>query len=184
MEGDNTAGFGVNLIAYIRAEMGLGAAARGIAHALEAANVPFNILNFEHSNPSLHRDDSWKHKEVKTSEYDFTLFAINPDNLANACARVYKKFVRDRYAIGYWFWELPEIPDSWQASFGLVDEVWVGSRFVQDAISRKCSLPVFRVPVPVKINRVTEFSKQSFGLPDDSFLFLTMSDANSYIERK
>ena len=46
MEGDNSAGLGVNLIAYIRAEMGLGAAARGIAHALESAGVPFNVLNF------------------------------------------------------------------------------------------------------------------------------------------
>ena len=39
--------FGVNLIAYIRAEMGLGTAARGIAHALESAAIPFNVLNFE-----------------------------------------------------------------------------------------------------------------------------------------
>ena len=101
MEGDNALGFGVNLIAYIRAEMGLGTAARGVARALEAARVPFNILNFEHSNPSLHRDESWRHKEVTSSDYDFSLLVINPDNLANARARVQKKFARDRYAIGY-----------------------------------------------------------------------------------
>lgn len=38
---------GINLAAYIRAEMGLGQAARGMAAALETAQIPFNILNFE-----------------------------------------------------------------------------------------------------------------------------------------
>ncbi|MEN3369784.1 MAG: hypothetical protein V7609_1927 [Verrucomicrobiota bacterium] len=184
MEGDNASGFGVNLIAYIRAEMGLGTAARGVARALEAAKVPFNILNFEHSNPSLHRDESWRHKEVNFSSYDFTLLAINPDNLANAHERVQRKFVKDRYTIGYWFWELSEIPDQWQASFSLVDEVWAASRFVQEAISRKSPVPVFRVPLPICERHGPQFSRQSFSLPEDQFLFLSMSDAHSHLARK
>jgi glycosyltransferase involved in cell wall biosynthesis/cellulose synthase/poly-beta-1,6-N-acetylglucosamine synthase-like glycosyltransferase len=184
MEGDNASGFGVNLIAYIRAEMGLGTSARGVAHALEAANVPFNILNFEHSNPALHRDESWTHKVVKSSSYDFTLFAINPDNISNARTRVQKRFVKDRYTIGYWFWELPEIPDNWQASFSLVDEVWAASHFVQDAISLKSPVPVFRVPVPVRLGPTDRFSRQTFSLPENRFLFLSMSDAHSHLARK
>jgi glycosyltransferase involved in cell wall biosynthesis len=184
MDADDATGFGVNLIAYIRAEMGLGTSARGVAHALESANIPFNILNFEHSNPALHRDESWKHKEAKFSAYDFTLFAINPDNLANARARVQRKFVQDRYSIGYWFWELPEIPDNWQASFSLVDEVWAASRFIQDAISLKSPVPVFRVPVPIRLGPTDRFSRQSLSLPEDKFLFLSMSDAHSHLERK
>ena len=75
MTADNQSLLGVNLIAYIRAEMGLGTAARGLAMALEAANIPFNIINFEHSNPSLHRDASWRHKEVEFSSYDFTILS-------------------------------------------------------------------------------------------------------------
>src|SRR5437762_4716613 len=176
MEGDNALGFGVNLIAYIRAEMGLGTAARGVARALEAAKVPFNILNFEHSNPSLHRDESWKHKEVTSSDYDFSILVINPDNLANARTRVQKKFARDRYAIGYWFWELPEIPDEWLPSFALVDEVWAASHFVQDSISRKSTVPVFRVPVPIQLGPADKFSRASFGLPENRFLFLSLAD--------
>ena len=63
MTTDNRPPLGVNLIAYIRAEMGLGTAARGLAMALETASVPFNIINFEYLNPALHRDESWRHKE-------------------------------------------------------------------------------------------------------------------------
>lgn len=164
--------------------MGLGSAARGIAHALDSAGVPFNVLNFEHSNPSLHRDESWKHKEVEFSSYDFTILAVNPDNLFNAKARVQKKFVRDRYTIGCWAWELPEMPDSWLSAFSLVDEVWAPSRFVQDSISLKSPVPVFRVPCAVCLGPTDKFSRASFSLPEGQFLFLSMSDTQSQLTRK
>jgi GT2 family glycosyltransferase/glycosyltransferase involved in cell wall biosynthesis len=164
--------------------MGLGSAARGIAHALDSAAVPFNVLNFEYSNPSLHRDESWKHKEVEFSSYDFTILAVNPDNIFNAKARVQKKFVRDRYTIGCWSWELPEMPDSWLAAFSLVDEVWVPSRFVQDSISLKSPVPVFRVPHAVSLGPTDQFSRASFSLPERQFLFLSMSDTQSQLARK
>jgi glycosyltransferase involved in cell wall biosynthesis len=184
MTADNQSLLGVNLIAYIRAEMGLGTAARGLAHALEAANIPFNVINFEHSNPSLHRDASWRHKEVEFSSHDFTILSVNPDNLPNANARARQEFVRDRYTIGYWFWELPEIPDAWLPAFSLVDEVWVPSRFVQNAILLKSPVPVFRVPVPVRLGPTGTFSRTSFSLPERQFLFLWMGDMHSEIARK
>jgi glycosyltransferase involved in cell wall biosynthesis len=184
MEADKSSDFGINLIAYIRAEIGLGTAARGLAMAFESAKIPFNIINFEHSNPALHRDRSWQHKEVERSSLDFTVLAVNPDNLSNARMRAQKEFVRDRYTIGYWFWELPEIPDDWLPSFALVDEVWTGSRFVQDAISLKSPVPVFRVPVPVRLGPTNKFSRKHFGLPERKFLFLAMSDTHSQLARK
>ena len=52
---------GVNLVAYIRADMGLGAAARGMAAALDAAEIPFNVINMAHGNYSSQTDDSWSH---------------------------------------------------------------------------------------------------------------------------
>ena len=184
MSADNQPPPGVNLIAYIRAEMGLGTAARGLAMALEAANIPFNIINFEHLNPALHRDETWRHKEADESPYDFTIAAINPDNLFNARIRARKHFGKHRYTIGYWFWELPEIPDEWVSSFSLVNEVWVASRFVQDAISLKSPVPVFRVPVPIRLGENDRFSRRHFSLPERPFLFLSMADWRSHLARK
>jgi glycosyltransferase involved in cell wall biosynthesis len=184
MEADNSIPLGVNLIAYIRAEMGLGTAARGLALSLESANVPFNIINFEYLNPSLHRDTSWRHKEAAHSSHDFTILAVNPDNIFNASERAQKELVRDRYTIGYWFWELPEIPDCWLSAFSLVDEVWAGSRFVQDSISLKSPVPVFRVPVAVGLSSTDKSSRANFSLPERQFLFLSMSDTHSQLARK
>lgn len=176
--------FGVNLVAYIRAEMGLGAAARGMAQALESAAIPFNVLNFEYGNPSFHRDQSWSHKEVVSSSYDFTILVVNPDNIANAKDLVQKHNVSDRYTIGCWSWELPEIPDSWLSAFALVNEVWVPSRFVQDAISAKSTVPIFRVPHAISLGPTNKFSRKSFDFPARQFLFLTMGDTQSQLTRK
>lgn len=183
MDADSTP-LGVNLIAYIRAEMGLGTAARGIAMALESANVPFNVINFEYLNPAQHRDTTWTHKEADYSSHDFTILAVNPDNIVNAKERSQKEFVQDRYTIGYWFWELPEIPEDWLSAFSLVDEVWVASRFVQDSVSLKSPVPVFRVPVPVRLGPTDKFSRATFSLPERQFLFLSMSDTHSQLARK
>src|SRR5258708_40262938 len=110
MDNDDSISPGVNLVAYIRAEMGLGTAARGLALAMESANIPFNVINFEYHNPSLHRDTSWQHKEVHFSSHDFTILAVNPDNIFNARDRALKDFVPAQYTSGYWFWTLPHFP--------------------------------------------------------------------------
>jgi hypothetical protein len=39
---------------------GQGRLPRGVAHALKSAGLPFTVLNFEHSSPSLPRDESWR----------------------------------------------------------------------------------------------------------------------------
>ncbi len=184
MDDDNSISPGVNLIAYIRAEMGLGTAARGLALAMESARIPFNVINFEYQNPSLHRDTGWQHKEVDSSAHDFTILAVNPDNIFNARDRVLKEFVRAQYTIGYWFWELPDFPDAWLPAFSLVDEVWTASRFVQDSLSMKSPVPVWRVPMAIRLGPADKFSRASFSLPQRQFLFLSMSDTHSTLERK
>ncbi|MEK6325044.1 MAG: glycosyltransferase [Acidobacteriota bacterium] len=175
---------GINLVAYIRAEMGLGQSARGMATALEAAQIPFNILNFEHSNPARHGDGSWEHKECFESKYDITVLVINPDNVFNARRRLPAQIFVNRYVIGYWVWELPTVPDEWMEAFSLVNEVWAASRFVEEAITLKSPVPVFRVPHVVRVKDGNELSRQYFNLPEKQFLFLTTCDTGSILERK
>jgi glycosyltransferase involved in cell wall biosynthesis len=175
---------GINLAAYIRAEMGLGQAARGLAAALEAAHVPFNILNFERGNPARHGDESWAHKESVESHYDITVLAVNPDNIFNARRHLPTQIFVDRYVIGYWFWELPTIPDEWIEAFSLVNEVWAASRFVHDAIAQKSPVPVFRVPPVIRVRQGDELSRQHFNLPENRFLFVNACDTASIMERK
>lgn len=175
---------GVNLAGYVRAEMGLGQAARGIAASLESAAIPFNIINFEYLNPGRHSDTSWLHKEKIIERYDVTVLAVNPDNIVNARLILPKEIFAKRYVIGYWFWELPEVPDEWSTAFSLVNEVWAASRFMQEAFSAKSPVPVIHIPPSIIPRNSAKFSRSHFGLPEGRFLFLMMCDANSFLERK
>jgi glycosyltransferase involved in cell wall biosynthesis len=57
---------------------------------------------------------------------------------------------RERRVIGYWAWELPEVPPGWRAAFRLVHEIWVPSRFVAAALLRSgCAVPIRVVPHPL-----------------------------------
>jgi glycosyltransferase involved in cell wall biosynthesis len=176
---------GVNLAAYIRAEMGLGEAARGTAAALEAAGIPFNVINFQDGNPSRHNDTTWAHKEAPNrAPSDTTLLCINFDNVLNARFRLPRAAFNNRYVIGSWFWELADFPDEWLFSFSVVNEVWVASRFMQDAFSVKATVPVVRIPPVVQLMEAGSHSREYFNLPQRRFLFLTMADARSSLERK
>ncbi len=175
---------GVNLAAYIRGEMGLGQAGRGIAEALEAAQISFNIIDFEIDNFAGQADTSWLHKVTANSDYDVTIVVINPDNLGNAQLCLPKNVFSKPYVIAYWFWEMPEIPDNWQAAFSMVDEVWAPSRFIEEALKAKSPVPVTRIPPVVKLRNKGTLSRQCLTLPEEQFLFLCMADASSVMERK
>lgn len=176
--------YGVNLVAYIRAEMGLGEAARGMATAMDAAGVPFGVVNFEHGNHSPHTNLSWRHKEVEQPGYDVTLLCINPDNADNLRARLSNKLLSSRYVIASWFWELSELPDEWVKEFSIVNEVWAATRFTQDAISLKSPVPVVRIPPAVRVQPGPILPRSFFGLPERRFLFLCVCDTKSVPERK
>ena len=175
---------GVNLVAYIRADMGLGAAARGMAAALDAAEIPFNVINMVHGNYSSQTDQSWSHKEVEHSRYDTTIVCVNPDNSFYLRTQVSPEILGERYVIANWYWELPEMPDEWLAEFEYVDEVWAASNFIKDAMSQKARGPVVRVPPVVQGGGGPRFSRIEFGLPRERFLFLAMFDTRSVLERK
>lgn len=177
---------GVNLIAYIRAEMGLGVVARGMAAALEAAGIPFNIINIESGNYSQHTDHSWAHKEVRHSDYDTTIVFMNPDQSLHLRTQVPGTLLGDRYVVGQWYWELPELPDEWVKEFEFIDEVWAASQFISDAVSRKTSRPVVRIPPVVQLSHDPrgDLSRAQLGLPEDRYLFLAMFDTNSVLQRK
>jgi glycosyltransferase involved in cell wall biosynthesis len=175
---------GVNLVAYIRADMGLGAAARGMAAAFEAAGIPFNVINLEHGNEASHTDRSWSHKEVQHSRYDLTVECVNPDNSFYLRTQVSPEILGDRYVIANWYWELPEMPDEWLSEFEYVDEVWAASNFIRDAIANKAPVPVVRVPAVVQLSHGKTFTRIELGLPVGRFLFLAMFDTRSVLERK
>ena len=182
--GQRAGAAGVNLVAYIRAEMALGVVARGMAAAFEAAGVEFSVINLEAGNYSLHTDRSWSRKETRRSDYDTTIVCVNSDNSFHLRTQAPLNVLGERYVIANWYWELAELPDEWLKEFEYVDEVWAASQFIADAVSRKSPVPVVRMPPVVMLSDEAGLTRDQLSLPKDRYLFLAMFDTNSVLQRK
>lgn len=175
---------GINLIGFIRAEMGIGEAVRGLANALDMAEIPFGVIDYVNFNKSAMGDDSWLHKIVPEPEYPTNILYVNADMVPEVVNSLPARYFKARYTIGYWVWELPEFPDQWLQAFECIDEVWVPSQFVQQAISQKSKVPVVCIPHTIEKTSTLYLKREFFKLPKSPFLFLMMYDTFSQPERK
>lgn len=175
---------GINLTGYARAETGVGESCRVAAKSINTTGIPFGIVNFTVGNPARMNDLSWAEKEVGCPKYNVNVFHINADQMFVAYNYLGPDFFNGRYNIGYWAWELPEFPDEWSESFKIVQEVWVPSTFVLDAVTQKSSVPVVRIPHAIEVDCPLNLNRKHFKLPDGRFLFLAMYDTQSFHQRK
>src|SRR6266542_106230 len=97
---------GVNVVGYLRAELGIAEVARQIISGVEKAGIPYSTLTYgrtlsrqEHPHP-LDRPD-----EI-TAPYDTNIICVNADQLSFFRGDVGSAFFRARYSIGVWFWEV------------------------------------------------------------------------------
>jgi glycosyltransferase involved in cell wall biosynthesis len=173
---------GVNLSGYLDAESGMGEAARASIRSLAAGGIPTALNNV----PSLLRagDASYRDRFVLTHPHPFNLVHLNADNMPAFAARRGPAYFRNRYTIGYWFWELDSLPPDWVMYSGYVDEVWTATRFVRDAVDKGCRMPAVLVPLPVVLPQVPPYGRAHFGIPDGPAMFLYIFDVSSQVERK
>lgn len=175
---------GVNLIGYIRSETGVGQSCRLAAEALDSTDVPFLILNYQNGDPSYNTDLSWSHREAVFPRHPINILHVNANEIPAFFAHYGQPFFAGIYQIGYWHWELPDFPDRYASSFSYLDEVWVPTHFVQQAIAPKSPKPVIRIPHGIRIQLTSSYQREHFGLPVDRFLFLCMYSTHSFHERK
>ncbi len=174
---------GVNVIGYVRSEHGLGQSPRLFSTALQAIAIPHVLVDFNIGNSCRTNDASHEHLISEQPRYPINIFHINADQMPVVCQNLSISFFKDHYNIGFWHWELPELPDAFLSGFNSLEEVWVPTSFVHDAISKKSPVPVVKIPHAIQFT-VEPCRRADFGLPEQGFLFLTMYDFSSYQERK
>jgi glycosyltransferase involved in cell wall biosynthesis len=95
-----------------------------------------------------------------------------------------RAFKNGQYNIGYWFFELPKLPDDWRVGFRGLDEIWVASQFVYDTIRSATDIPVYLIPTPVSVNQPIHVDRSRFNIPKNCFCILSVFDLNSHYLRK
>lgn len=171
--------FGVNLVGYHGAELGLGVAVRRVGAALDAAGIPWGKVSYDRTH-SRNQGES----TPALAPYWFNLVLVAPDQLDFFVSDVGPEFFADHHNIGLWYWETDVMSDRQRAAFDHVDEVWGATRYLTDVFASHTDKPVVHVPVPLEFSGATDDGARSrLGL-DDRFTFLFSFDFLSIVQRK
>ena len=170
---------GVNVAGYLRAELGVGEAARRLITGLEASGIPHSTITYRRT---WSRQEHPFSRDASLAAYDTNIVCVNADEIANFRADAPSLFVQ-RYTIGVWFWEVSRFPRALHHAFEHVDEIWVASEYVRDAIASATTKPVLVAPLPVESPPRPLLTRADVGLPDE-FVFLFSFDFLSVPERK
>jgi len=172
---------GVGLLGYFRGQFGLGECARAYARALLDAGYPASLREADVDVPHSMGDSRLLAHLGQGPEHDIQIVFVNPDHFARVVER---STSAKQYIIGFWFWELAQVPSSWQSALDAVDEVMVASEFVAEAFRAVTDKPVTRITYPLYPAECSSLGRADFGIPESSFAFLCTFDVNSAIERK
>lgn len=175
---------GVNVVGYFNAATGLGEAARSSVRALKAAGIPFSQINIDFDVPERQRIELFESDRENGFRYRINLLHVNPNHMPYLWEKFGKSALLGHRTIGVWYWELLSIPGEWETGLQVVDEVWVPTQFVFDAIKPVSPVPVYIVPPSVEVDFDASCSRADFGLPPDRYLFLCVYDALSGSGRK
>jgi glycosyltransferase involved in cell wall biosynthesis len=172
---------GVNVVGYFRAELGIAEVARQIVRSVEQGGIPHSTLTYERT--LSRQEHPFGTADAYTAPFDTNIICVNADQLPFLRKDVGDGFFRDRYSIGVWFWELARFPPRFYPSFASIDEVWVASQFVREAIAGATRKPVHVIPLPIGEPAPVAFTRDQLDLPG-GFLYLFSFDFLSIFERK
>ena len=178
---------GIEFIGFARAESGLGENLRSLVRAAATTTLGASV-----SVADVDIDSGIRNSDSSVSSYmDGRMFrtrviCVNPDMLGEAFHHDGFGRYQDAYRVGFWFWELERLPRMWVEHAKLVDEIWVATDFVADAVRRDVSdRPVVKIRTPVITPMLDRtYSRTEFGLRDDCCLFMFSFAYGSFATRK
>lgn len=180
---------GINYVGYLSSHLGVAEAARNSISALRAADVGVKAIDISvlAPSPAGNYDDPRPPRGAPEPAYPITILGVNADTTPGVIAGL-PADIGATFRIGFWNWETGDFPEQWCSRFDLVNEVWVGSRFVADAVSAKSTVPVLVMPYmvappPLAPDRAW-LTRLLPGIADDEFLFLFQFDVASVPFRK
>ncbi len=153
---------GVRVVGHGDATHGVGESARQVIRALEHGG-------------ELARD--WL--DPRSADLDVNLLCLNVSDIDSFARDIGPAFEANRYTVAMPYWEIDGPPPGLHDAIRHIDEFWVASEFIADAIRPHVDVPVTVVPLAAREPATTIGSA-----PGRPFTFGFVFDFNSTIERK
>jgi glycosyltransferase involved in cell wall biosynthesis len=174
---------GINLIGHFGKCLGLAQSARLIISSLQKQSIPFSLIS-EDSWASAHPTEHFPYPITNEFIYPVNLFCLDPNHNAKFVEKIDWNCVKDRYNIALYFWETNRLPKKAKGWWYYLDEIWTPTHYVHEHISIASPIPIYRIPLPVELPRVSEnMSKENFNLKN-RFTFLFYFSFFSILNRK
>jgi len=178
---------GINFVGYLRSHLGVGQGARNHIAAFESVGIDVTAYDLSHTCSSPTGHYALPITQADAEAPAITVLFCNADVLPEVLEALPSSVLKT-YRIGCWAWETPEFPEQWCASFDLLDEIWVSTNFIADAVRAKATVPVMIIPEPMEPPEVSADRAWVAGLIRDidpaEFLFLFQFDVQSFWFRK
>ena len=177
---------GVNVLADWQATTGLAEAARRSVGALIDAGVSVAAyeISEKYAPHDARRVPLWVKDLPKGRPHDIEICYLNVNELSTITDAQLHPPRANNYVIGNWFWELPSLATGFIKELERVDEIWVGSRFTQEALMGHTDKPIYVMPCVVETRPPTDATRRDFDLPQEACIFLYHFDAASTLARK
>lgn len=171
---------GVTIVGDLHVDNGLSQAARGLVTALRTLGVPLDYTEYPYD--PLFRATMFPPPPAGAA-HPVRIFMLNAPEFDkfNATSQL---DASQSYNIGYWFYELAQLPAAWQNAFAGLDEIWVATRYVQANLQAVSPIPVRHVPLPLDVPVVSLPRAHFFDWPTDKYTFLFSFSALGSSARK
>ena len=181
--------FGLNVIGYASANLGLGTTLRQYADCFIARGEKIRVLDLDAGSGRSGFDQSlatWMVPSAQDLPYavnfsvisalDLPCFGLSPASGLK---------VNDRLNVALVWWELTTLPQHLIDAAKLFDVIVAGSDFLYSVLSNNIpGVPVLRAPHPLSIPENIQPNRVRFKLPEQDFVIFTGFEPHSSIERK
>jgi glycosyltransferase involved in cell wall biosynthesis len=136
---------GLCIAGYFCSEIGLGEAARILAHACDSQRLPLSFRRLPLPGRENEQEFATKCNKVSDRKAQLMVFGLaSLDRFVNAPTR-------GAVNILYPYWELARMPPQWLPMVRLFDEIWAPSTFIATAFPDTLGRPVRLVRQPVNL---------------------------------
>lgn len=173
---------GINLIGPLDRVSGLGVSARGYLDGLHRAGFQNVGCRAQQKEFAIQKSiDGGPTFAPYRPDAQINLVHMNGDTLPVMIKEQGDEFLRGRYNIAVWYWELPTLRPEWQVAMAYFHEFWAPTPFIAQALRQSTSKPVHLVaPYLAYLGAL----KPAPGDASAGSHFVYCFDANSILERK